>query len=436
MRSLVSLLLLGMTLVVLHQLTEGAPLAARATLSLGMLVVLAELSGRLALRWRLPRVSGFVAVGILLGPSWLKAVRPDEADALGFVGDAALALFALRAGLALRVGLGGGNAGATNISLGRYLTASLIVPFALTATVVYSVHRWFPLTVHQPPGDALLVALTLGAFTVVAAPALVWATLADAPGGPLGDAVLRLNVLRDFAAVLLFAVVLVLARPLASAGALHPTAFGGPLLGLGASALAGVLLAWFAGGYRRMLGAEPGVFLVGLGFGAAAAGWLGGAEVTLTALVAGLWLARADHDTAELLRGRFDTRGTALAAVAFTVVGARFDVKSLPELWPWLLLLGAVRAAGLYWGGQWAGRGAGAPVTDALARDGWLGLISQAGLGVFLAAAGRRAFPEWGVSFESFAAGLVALHAVVGPICLRQALARRPALTEGAPGGT
>jgi len=231
--------------------------------------------------------------------------------------------------------------------------------------------------------------------------------------------------------------VLVLARPLASAGALHPTAFGEPLLGLGASALAGVLLAWFAGGYRRMLGAEPGVFLVGLGFGAAAAGWLGGAEVTLTALVAGLWLARSDHDTAELLRGRFDTRGgTALAAVAFTVVGARFDVKSLPELWPWLLLLGALRAAGLYWGGQWAGRGGGGPVTDALARDGGLGLISQAGLGVFLAAAGRRAFPEWGVSFESFAAGLVALHAVVGPICLRQVMARRPALTEGAPGGT
>ena len=65
-----------------------------------------------------------------------------------------------------------------------------------------------------------------------------------------------------------------------------------------------------------------------------------------------------------------------------------------------------------------------------LVRSGWLGLIGQAGVGLLLAAAGRRAFPEWGVSFEGLAVALVALHAVVGPICLRRALARRPALME------
>jgi len=60
-----------------------------------------------------------------------------------------------------------------------------------------------------------------------------------------------------------------------------------------------------------------------------------------------------------------------------------------------------------------------------------LGLMSQGGVGLLLAATGRRAFPEWGVSFEGLAVGLVALHAVVGPVCMRQALARRSALTQG-----
>jgi Kef-type K+ transport system membrane component KefB len=311
--------------------------------------------------------------------------------------------------------------------LGRYLTTSLVVPFALTTAIVYSVHPWFPLTVHQPSRDALAVALLLGALTVAAAPGLAWATLADAPGGPLGDTLLRLHVLRDITAVLLFTVVLALIRPLASAGAVHPMAFAGPLVTLGVSVVAGAILAWLASRYRRLLGLDPGIVLVVVAFGAALTEWLGPAEVTLTALIAGLGLARMNDETAQPLRLHLDARGVPLAAATFALVGARFDLSALPGLWPWVLLLVGLRAVGLYWGGQWAARGP--LVTDALAHNGWLGLISQAGVGVLLAAAGRRAFPEWGVSFEGLAVAVVAVHAVVGPICMRWALARRPALT-------
>ena len=428
MRTPVSLLLLGLALALLHRFTAAAPLAARAALALGALVVLAELAGRLAARWRLPRVSGFVSAGIVFGPAWIGLVRADEAEALRLVSDAAIALFAFRAGLAMR-----GSASPMD-GVARYLATSLVVPFALTTAIVYSVHPWFPLTVHQPSRDALAVALLLGALTVAAAPGLAWATLADAPGGPLGDTLLRLHVLRDITAVLLFTAVLALLRPLASAGAVHPMAFAGPLVTLGVSVVAGAILAWLASRYRRLLGLDPGVFLVAIAFGAALIGWLGPAEVTLTALIAGLGLARWDDESAQPLRRHFDARGIALAAVAFALVGTRFDLSGLPGLWPWVLLLVGLRAVGLYWGGQWAARGP--LVTDVLAHSGWLGLMSQAGVGVLLAAAGRRAFPEWGVSFEALAVAVVAVHAVVGPICMRWALARRPALMQGVPGGS
>lgn len=429
MRTVSSLLALALVLALVHHFTAGAPVAARAALSLGVLIVVAELAGRVALRWQLPRVSGFVAAGLLLRPDWLGTVRGDEVDALQFVGDAALALFALRAGLAWRREGDGAVSG-----LGRYFTASVIVPFIVTAGVVYSVHPWFPLTVHQPSRDALAVALALGAFTVTAAPALVWATLADAPGSALGDAMLRLHALRDVAAVLLFSATLALARPLASAGALQPAAFAVPLVALAASGLAGGLLAWLVGRFRRLLDVDPGIFVLAVAFGAAAAGALGPAEVTLAAVIAGIGLARFDGATAGVLRGRFDVHAGALAAGAFALLGVRLDAASLVELWPWVLLVAGLRAVGLYWGGRWAARGP--LVTGDLARSGWLGLISQAGVGLLLAAAGRRAFPEWGVSFEGLAVALVALHAVVGPICLRRALERRPALTEGVTGGT
>lgn len=427
MRAVISLLLLGLTLAVLHHLTAGAPLAARATLALGMVVLVAEAAGRLAARWRLPRVAAFVAAGVACAPAATGLVRTEEVRALAFVGEAALALFVLRAGLGSpRIG---GEA-----KLGRYLTGSLVVPVVVTAAAVYAAHRWFPLTLHQPRGDALGLAIVLGAVTVVAAPALTWSTLQEAPGGALPEALLRLQVQRDFAAVVLFVAALAAARGVTSPGTLEPRALVAALSGLAGSIVAGGLLAWLASRYRRLLDAGPGVVLVGLAFGAAVAAWAGGAEVTLAALVTGLVLARIDEAGAEELRVHFDARGLGLAAPAFALLGLGLEASGLVDLWPWILGFAIVRAAGLYLGDRLSRTASLGP--DAVAGRGWLGLVSQGGVGVFLAAVGRRAFPEWGVSFEGFVVGVVLVHAVVGPICLRGAVARRALPLEGAVGGT
>jgi PTS system fructose-specific IIC component len=428
MRTVLWVLIVALALVVSHHYTAGAPLAARATLTLGMVIVAAEIGGRLALRLGLPRVTGYLGAGLLIRPEWLGLylVREDEIHALAFVTDAGVALFALRAGLAWR-GAEGNDTGGTG--LGRYLTASIVTPLALTAAVVLALHSWFPLSVHQPLGDAVAVALAVGALTVVAAPALAWATLYDAPRGGLSDALLRLHALRDTAAIAVFAAVLVLSRFGASAGTLRADAWWTGLLPLTGSVVSAALLVWLVSRTRRLVGGTPGMYALAVAVGAAVAGLSGQVEVTLAALLAGIGLTYADPETAGMVRRHFDARGELLAAGAFALLGLRLDVSSVGDLWPWMLLLIGVRGLGLYWGGRWAGRRL--LVSEDLAKSGWLGLISQGGVGLLVAATGRRAFPEWGVSFEGLAVGLVALHAVVGPVCMRQALARRPALTEG-----
>src|SRR5712691_11657823 len=184
MRTVLWFLVLALALLLSHHYTAGAPLAARATLALGVVIVAAEIGGRLALRWGLPRVTGYLGAGLLVRPEWLGFVRADEVHTLAFVSDAAVALFALRAGLAWRGTEGNDSGGA---GLGRYLAASIVIPVLLTAAAVLALHPWFPLSVHQPLGDAVAVALAVGALTVVAAPALTWATLYDAPRAALSD---------------------------------------------------------------------------------------------------------------------------------------------------------------------------------------------------------------------------------------------------------
>ena len=112
------------------------------------------------------------------------------------------------------------------------------------------------------------------------------------------------------------------------------------------------------------------------------------------------------------------------------LMGAGLRVGVLADLWPWALLLAGLRALGIRYGLLWAGRHPN--VTRAMARDGWLGLISQAGMALALARFARRAFPEWGVSLEALIVAMIGVHEVAGPICFRRALVRTGDVTEGA----
>jgi len=101
MRSIATLFVLGLMMAVLHRVTAGGPLEARATLALGFLLLAAIVGGELARRARLPRLTGYLLVGFAVGPAWLGLVRREEVDALRFIADAAVALIALAAGAEL-----------------------------------------------------------------------------------------------------------------------------------------------------------------------------------------------------------------------------------------------------------------------------------------------------------------------------------------------
>ena len=160
MRWAVSLVVLGLMMAAFHRVTAASPLEARAALALGFLLVAAWLGSAIARRAHVPRVTAFVLSGLFLGPAWLNVVRADEVDALGVVADAAVALIAFAAGSALPLA----TLRAERPALARLTAGTIAFPFAAVTLVLLTVSPWFPLTVHQPLGNALGVALALGTF--------------------------------------------------------------------------------------------------------------------------------------------------------------------------------------------------------------------------------------------------------------------------------
>jgi len=163
-----SVFALGLIMALLHRLTAGSPVEARATLALGFLLLAALAGGELAKRVRLPRVTGALLIGFAAGPAWLGLIRRDEANALQLVADAAVALIALAAGTQLT--LETWRTGRT--AFARLATGAIAFPFAVVTLVAWSVSRGLPIAAHQPWLDRLTVALVLGTLAAAASPAI------------------------------------------------------------------------------------------------------------------------------------------------------------------------------------------------------------------------------------------------------------------------
>jgi Kef-type K+ transport system membrane component KefB len=424
-------LLLAFTFVVMavvQPFARGGPVEARATLALGFVTAAAYLAGTIAQRLRLPRIIGYLLAGFVAGPAWLGLLRGDELQALGPIATGALALIAFAAGSELTLDAFRGD---RRLAIVRIVTGTMAAPFVAVALVVLTVSPWFPLTAHQPFRDALAVALALGTLAAVASPTLSWAVMNDAEAvGPLSRTTLDVTIVQDILAVVLLIVVLALALPLASDGAVTPGIAGHTLLILTASIMTGAALGVAAAQYLRSIGEGKQLawVLVVLAFLVAQAVRLAGLDAVLIALAAGCALRNVVPAQSERLRGELKRCALPVYVVFFALAGSALQLDALGDIWPWALLLAGLRITGLRAGLRWAGRDA--AVAPEMVRYGWAGLVSQGGLAVTLAAVLRRAFPEWNVSLEALLVAMIGVHQLAGPICFHWALRRTGELTE------
>lgn len=424
MRWVAILFALSLMMGFVHHLTAAGPLDARAALALGFLWIAAWLGGELARYARQPRIVGFLLAGFCVGPGWLHLVRADELAALHLFSDAALALIALAAGREVNVAA----LRATRAGFVRLTGAAVGLPFAAIAFVMVTVSPWFPLTVHQSFGTAVGIALVLAAATTVSSPIATIAVMDELDArGPFARGVLAVTIAQTVLVVVVLSLILLLSAPLARPGTVTLGVAGIALARWGGSLVAGAALGELVARYRRLARRDDALILATFGLVVALAARALGLEVVLAGLGAGIYLANGPSTEPAPLRGGQTT--SLLAAVTFfALAGAGLEPGALVEIWPWVLLLVSLRVVALRYGFRWAGRSP--DVTQALAREGWLGLISQAGVGLALAPLVRRAFPASGVSLEALIVALAAVYDVAGPICFRRALALAGELRE------
>jgi Kef-type K+ transport system membrane component KefB len=399
-------------------LTQSHPLV-----HIGLLLLCGYAGGRIANYLNLPRVTGYLVMGMILSPSVLgvfneELVRED----LSLITDIALAIIAFSVGGTLEL--------SKVRKLGRQiLWITLFQASAAFLFVTGIITLVFPLIGggELSRGSAWFpMALVIGAISAATAPAVILAIIHEyRAGGPLTTTLLGVVSLDDTLTILFYTFAVSLAGSLVTGTALSwqgvvavPLAHIGTALAIGG--ILGVCFRFLTPYIHRreaMLGVTAGaIFLAsGLAIGFHSSALL--ASMTLGFVVTNF--VRHSED----LFGSVDTIEEALFAMFFTLAGAHLDLGVIGSAGWLAVLIVAGRFAGKFLGARLGAVVSGAP--EVVRRYLGFGLLPKAGITVGLVLAAKEIFPSQQVSELMVNAVLatVIINELFSPMLVRHALA-------------
>jgi Kef-type K+ transport system membrane component KefB len=396
----------------------GEPGSSGTSLALGYLLVSGYFAGRLVARFGLPQLTGYLLVGVLVGPSGLALVSDSMVDNLNLVNGMAIAMIALTAGTELQF---------SKIKpLARTLAA--ITVFGVLGTVLWlALAVWlarplFPFIAQLGTAQALSVTLVLSVVVVAQSPAIVVALRDELRAdGPVVKTVLGVVVLGDLVVIVLFALASAFARSTFGAGADVLHTLSNLAWEIGGSLAAGVVLGVLLVLYLRKVKVDAALLLLAVTFSIAEVGGRLGLDPLLVALAAGAFVRNASNVGHEL-HNQLQLSSLPVYVLFFCLAGASLNASLLQQMLAPAMLLSVVRAVGLLAGTRLGAHLAAAPPT--VRRFAGFGLLPQAGLAQALALLFNRTFPEFGEGAATLVLSVVMINVLISPIAYRFALVR------------
>ena len=397
---------------------EFAPiLSALAVIFLGALI-----GGRLASWLHVPQVSGYLLVGLAVGPSLAHLLQlpalitPDVLRELRLLGDYALAL--------ILVNIGGQFRTETLRRFGRrilfFSAGEIILTTSLVALATAACNYW--LLRHSVPGyslgaTSLIFGLLLGIIAAATAPAATLMVIREYEAeGPVTSTVLTLVGLNNLASILAFT--------FASHLLFHSSeGLWGLILRMAGPIVIGgfagfVLSAW---AQRLERPSEYKILVLGAVGGVTASAHALHLDPLLASLALGMVLANSSprwHRIAESLH-QIDYP---LYVAFFVLAGANLHLETLAQLGLLGIVYVVARIAGKLLGGRLGARLGSFDKSQIL----YVGptLLAQAGVAIGLAAGLASKWPEGGLLLQTVVLGSVVIFELVGPLAVRFGLIR------------
>lgn len=381
--------------------------------SIGLILLLALMAGHLVKVLRIPEVTGYILVGVALGPSMLGWLSQENLAALGVLSEVALGLILFSVGAVFESSL--------FRRIGRQVLFVTVFESAAAAVLVTG-GAW---ALEQP----WPVALLLGTIAIATAPASTLMVIRECDSaGPLTDGLLGIIAVNNLLCMTVFGLVVATidlttnVAGLAVTDILYRSAWwflwqlvGSVALGY----LMGLLLAGWSShvkesGERLILLAGALLFCIGVS-----------RALDLSALVTSLAVGATMvnlSDRSRHLFGALSNTDPPFYAMFFVIAGAELDVAQIPAMGALGLVYVIGRAAGKFAGARIAGWQLG--LEPRVQKFLGFGIQAQAGLAVGLTLAVNSRYPQYAPVVSTVVLSSVAIFEVLGPASTRFALVR------------
>jgi Kef-type K+ transport system membrane component KefB len=371
----------------------------------GLILIAGILGARLLVRWLpVPAITGYVLIGLLIGPSGLRLVDEAMLDRLGLLIDLALGLVLFELGRRVDY--------RWLLRERRLLLTSIVISLT-TFAALYALLVYF--------GVGKLVAVMVATVGMAASPAVTLNVARETRAeGQLTERMLNIVVISNVLSFIGFSMALAALHVEYKADwqsyLLHPLYLLAGSLAVGW--LAGRLMIWIG----QLLGNDTAAHLVlMLALISATVGLA--SMYSLSALIALLAFgisSRSSHPRRIVIEPDFSQFTTLLYVLLFVAAGARLDASHLPSLAPVVLafVLGRMAVSMLL-------TTALAPVNGITLRKGLLlglALAPLSGFKIVMVQQAAGAYADFGAQFAALTVSILVILELVGPICTRIAL--------------
>jgi Kef-type K+ transport system membrane component KefB len=409
-------------LAALFQYLGRRPGLTGNTMLLGFLLLAAFVAGEVAREVRLPRITGYMVIGLLFGPHIMGLLPQTAVTDFRLINDVALSVIALQAGGELRF----------HRVHDRFRSIALITFFQIVivaagTTLVVSLGRdLVPFLADAPFRSIIAVALIFGIVAVAKSPATTIAVITEMRArGPLTDTVLGVSVFKDVIILLLLAVVLptaaVLANPTLGFDFTQLEEISLSIvmaLGLGCVVGLSIML------YLKHVRVQPILFVLAAAFGVVELAHGLGLEsesYILMGMAAGFVVQNLSVQGAKFIDA-LEANSLPLYALFFALAGADLELGVVPQIWRAALLILVARLALTYASTTLGAVAAGDSLI--IRRYAWMGFLAKAGVTLGIAHIVRERFPEWGEPVAAIIIAMVAVNQLIGPPLFRLAIVR------------
>ncbi|MEO6575601.1 MAG: cation:proton antiporter [Polyangiaceae bacterium] len=398
---------------------ETSLVGSGAALAFGFVLLAALQSGTIFAAFRLPRLTGYLVCGFVVGPSVLNFVTERMVSDLKLVNGVAIGLIALSAGGEL-------NFRRLRPRLRAILaigSVSFFLAIIIIASVTFALGRFLPFMAEMDVLHRAVVALTMGVVLAALSPTVTLALISETgAAGPISETILGIVVLADLAIVLTFAAVNALANAVfgsVGAGGSAGTELMIHIFGsIGVGIVIGILLTI----YLKKVNQRVALFVFGVCFLCAEAGSHLHLDPLLMCLSAGLFLENlTDIEGAKLIHD-IEAASMPVFAVFFAVAGAGLHWQIFKKVALIACVLAGARAVALLIGAQ-VGMAIG-KVPAAQRKTIPYGMLSQSGVAIGLCVLVAKHFAGWGEGASACLLGAVMVNEMIGPVLFRGALMR------------